>query len=390
MERLEWSRRCPASSTPILKMSYLGTEGVPSPYQRVTSPISSTVGDLVGSPYYPQQSSPQMKDHHYSHGPNVPVSFWSLLTCFEPPGEHLITLNLLKASPRASGHSDLLRASCNFIQAWKRHRVEVEVSQSVQTAKPLEDELRVQLASMGRMVAVRFVIEADEIGEEVGYGLGSRGSVEGLEVEGGNGGLEVGCGSGNPEMVAGARRLEVATGTQRPKVPMGASDVQTEDGLCIYPKSPALVLGLVSSLALVMAQVTINIVAGCICCKKHSGPPNTNWTIGLISFIASWVSFILAFLLLLTGAALNDQRSQEMMYFGYCYVVKPGVFAGGAVLSLASIALGIVYYVALSSQNAQICDTQQNQGIAMGNPQFPAHVTPVFVHEDTYNRRQFP
>ncbi|XP_042419332.1 uncharacterized protein LOC122007867 isoform X2 [Zingiber officinale] len=150
-----------------------------------------------------------------------------------------------------------------------------------------------------------------------------------------------------------------------------ASDVQTEDGLCIYPKSPALVLG-------------------CICCKKHSGPPNTNWTIGLISFIASWVSFILAFLLLLTGAALNDQRSQEMMYFGYCYVVKPGVFAGGAVLSLASIALGIVYYVALSSQNAQICDTQQNQGIAMGNPQFPAHVTPVFVHEDTYNRRQFP
>lgn len=72
-----------------------------------------------------------------------------------------------------------------------------------------------------------------------------------------------------------------------------ASDVQTEDGLCIYPKSPALVLGLVSSLALVMAQVTINIVAGCICCKKHSGPPNTNWTIGLISFIASWWASIL-------------------------------------------------------------------------------------------------
>ncbi|XP_074592541.1 protein MODIFYING WALL LIGNIN-1-like [Curcuma longa] len=169
-----------------------------------------------------------------------------------------------------------------------------------------------------------------------------------------------------------------------------ASDVQTEEGLCIYPKSRALLLGLVSSLALVMAQVTINIVAGCICCKRHSGPPSTNWTIGLISFIASWVSFILAFLLLLTGAALNDQRSQEMMYFGYCYVVKPGVFAGGAVLSLASIALGIVYYVALSTQNAQICDTQQNQGIAMGNPQFPAHATPVFVHEDTYNRQQFP
>lgn len=172
-----------------------------------------------------------------------------------------------------------------------------------------------------------------------------------------------------------------------------ASDVQTTGGECAYPKSPALALGLISALALMMAQAIINTVAGCICCKKHPHPSGTNWTLGLISFIASWVSFIIAFLLLLTGAALNDQQGQERMYFGdYCYVVKSGVFSGGAVLSLASVALGIVYYVALSSKNTQSWGADQNQGgIAMAHPQVPpAQANPVFVHEDTYNRQQFP
>jgi Protein of unknown function (DUF1218) len=108
------------------------------------------------------------------------------------------------------------------------------------------------------------------------------------------------------------------------------------------------------------------------------------------------VTFIISFLLLLTGAALNVQRGQESMYFGgYCYVVKPGVFSGGAVLSLASVALGIVYYVALSSSKfLQPGGPQQQgpQGIVMAQPVVvpPQSSQPVFVHEDTYNRRQFP
>jgi hypothetical protein len=81
------------------------------------------------------------------------------------------------------------------------------------------------------------------------------------------------------------------------------------------------------------------------------------------------------------------------MYFGsFCYVVKPGVFSGGAVLSLASVALAIVYYVALSSaKSPPNWGPQQNQGIAMGQPVIPPQSSePVFVHEDTYNRQQFP
>ncbi|RZR91950.1 hypothetical protein BHM03_00020141, partial [Ensete ventricosum] len=149
---------------------------------------------------------------------------------------------------------------------------------------------------------------------------------------------------------------------------------------------------LISALALTIAQAIINTIAACICCRKHSQPSGSNWTVGLISFLASWVSFIIAFLLLLPGAALNDQRGKGTKYFGGddCYVVKPGVFSGGAVLSLASVALGIMYYVALLSKTAQAWDPQQNEGIAMGHPRVPAQATPVFVHEDTYNRQQFP
>ncbi|XP_042415727.1 protein MODIFYING WALL LIGNIN-1-like [Zingiber officinale] len=173
-----------------------------------------------------------------------------------------------------------------------------------------------------------------------------------------------------------------------------ASDVeQTRQFRCTYPKSPALALGLLSAFALIVAQVIINTVAGCICCTKHPRPSGNNWMVALICFITSWVSFVLAFLLLLTGVALNDRRTLERRYFDNdeCYVVKPGVFAGGAVSSFTSVALAIVYYVALSSKNAQTGSSRQNQGIVMGYPQVaPTQATPVFVHEDTYNRQQFP
>ncbi|XVF06923.1 hypothetical protein REPUB_Repub06bG0092800 [Reevesia pubescens] len=109
-------------------------------------------------------------------------------------------------------------------------------------------------------------------------------------------------------------------------------------------------------------------------------------------------TFVIAFLLLLTGSALNDQHGEESVYFGnyYCYVVKPGVFAGGAVLAVASVVLGILYYLTLNTAK-NTTDPSGNApvpnpgGIATGQPQFPPQSSqdPVFVHEDTYNRRLF-
>lgn len=195
--------------------------------------------------------------------------------------------------------------------------------------------------------------------------------------------------------------LSAATGFAAEAKRIKGSQVQlTSPSTCTYPSSPAMGLGLTAAVALMVAQIIINATTGCICCKRGPHRSNSNWTLALICFVVSWFTFVIAFLLLLTGAALNDQHGEETMYFGnyYCYVVKPGVFAGAAILSLASVILGIVYYLVLNlaknNTNASWVGptAAPNQGgIALGQPQFPPLNTqaPVFVHEDTYMRRQF-
>ncbi|XP_010549810.1 PREDICTED: uncharacterized protein LOC104820872 [Tarenaya hassleriana] len=164
---------------------------------------------------------------------------------------------------------------------------------------------------------------------------------------------------------------------------------------CSYPRSPAFNLGFTSAVILMIAQIIINVAGGCICCRKGPAPSQSNWIIALVCFVVSWFTFVIAFLLLLTGAALNDETSQERISAGnsYCYIVKPGVFAGGSVLSLVSLGLGIVYYLTLNSAkhnaSSPAAATAQTAGIAMGQPPVQRAGDPVFVHEDTYMRRQF-
>ncbi|KAL1362384.1 hypothetical protein AAHE18_03G077000 [Arachis hypogaea] len=85
---------------------------------------------------------------------------------------------------------------------------------------------------------------------------------------------------------------------------------------CIYPRTPALPLGLTAALALMVSQIVINVAAGCICCRKFPQIPDSSWKVALISFSLSWFTFVIAFLLLLTAAALNDQHGEESIYFG--------------------------------------------------------------------------
>ncbi|XP_050386489.1 protein VASCULATURE COMPLEXITY AND CONNECTIVITY [Argentina anserina] len=191
--------------------------------------------------------------------------------------------------------------------------------------------------------------------------------------------------------------VSAATGFAAEATRIKGSQVQFVNATqCEYPRTAALGLGFTAAVALMVAHIIINVSTGCICCKRIPGPSNSSWTIALVCFVVSWFSFVIAFLLLLTGSALNERHGVESMYFGsyYCYVVKPGVFAGGAVLSLASLVLGIFYYITLTSakkNNDNLCS--QGPTIAMGQPQFPVQNTttqePVFVHEDTYMRRQF-
>ncbi|KAD5961178.1 hypothetical protein R6Q59_014141 [Mikania micrantha] len=153
---------------------------------------------------------------------------------------------------------------------------------------------------------------------------------------------------------------------------------------CVYPRSPAMALGLTAAVSLMIAHTIINVATGCICCTKGPRQSGSNWTLALICFLVSWFTFVIAFLLLLSGAALNDEHGEENIYFGsyYCYVVKPGVFAAAASLSLVSVILGIVYYLSFDSKKAVVTQT----GIVMGQPH--PNQDPVFVHQDTYARRQ--
>ncbi|KAJ8427932.1 hypothetical protein Cgig2_023308 [Carnegiea gigantea] len=167
-------------------------------------------------------------------------------------------------------------------------------------------------------------------------------------------------------------------------------------GVCSYPRSPAYALGITAAFALLIARVVIDFASGCFCCRKRPYSSTTQQAFALVCCMTSWFAFVMGFILLLGGAALNDEHGAENLYLSYyyCYVVKPGVFAVAAILSLVSVTFGILYYLTLSSGNKvndqSVGPTGPTQsGIAMGQPQVPqtSH-DPVFVHEDTYTRRQ--
>eukprot|EP01018_Ginkgo_biloba_P005096 Gb_13562 [translate_table: standard] len=98
------------------------------------------------------------------------------------------------------------------------------------------------------------------------------------------------------------------------------------------------------------------------------------------------ITFVIAFVLLLAGAALNDEHNEDARTFGdYCYVVKSGVFAGGGVLSLATVTLGIIYYITAAAVKNSAAWGPQNQSIAMAQPQYgQSNSQPVFVPEHVY------
>ncbi|KAK6926137.1 DESIGUAL/Modifying wall lignin-1/2 [Dillenia turbinata] len=172
------------------------------------------------------------------------------------------------------------------------------------------------------------------------------------------------------------------------------------DTTCIFPTSdsPASTLGLIAALTLLLAQIIVSVAARCFCCYRGPYPSNSSWTLALISFIVSWVTFAIAILILLTASALNAQNGEESTEtnYYYCHVVRPGVFSGAGILSIVTVALGIFYYLVPSPRKNEWANPAiPTQGdIAMAQPQFPqpaAQTTqdPVFVHEDTYMRRQY-
>lgn len=71
------------------------------------------------------------------------------------------------------------------------------------------------------------------------------------------------------------------------------------------------------------------------------------------------VASVVAVVLLLAAATLNNEAGGDADSYGYvitCYVVKPGIYAAGAVLALLSAIFGIAAYITLVSATQMTTD----------------------------------
>jgi hypothetical protein len=89
-----------------------------------------------------------------------------------------------------------------------------------------------------------------------------------------------------------------------------------------------------------------------------------------------------AFALFVQGAAWNANVVRDASAYGFCYVLKDGIFAGAAVLALVATALGLASYVMLRGQPASAAaaakagvEQPAADGISMGQAQLPHAAT---------------
>ncbi|KAI5073161.1 hypothetical protein GOP47_0011174 [Adiantum capillus-veneris] len=129
---------------------------------------------------------------------------------------------------------------------------------------------------------------------------------------------------------------------------LAESDItRLASGECVHSRSPALGLGLAAAISLLIAQIISNALGGCICCESGVKDPSGKTTpiaVAISCLTFSWVTFSIAFLLLVAGASINDKRgeSDDNLSTG-CYVLKSGVFTGAAFAAMTTAILGVAY-----------------------------------------------
>ncbi|XVF41620.1 hypothetical protein PTKIN_Ptkin01aG0294100 [Pterospermum kingtungense] len=169
--------------------------------------------------------------------------------------------------------------------------------------------------------------------------------------------------------------LSFATGLGAEFTRTKASDVKLVYGECSYPASPETGLGLTSATTLLIAKIIISFATGrrC-CCRRTSQTGNSIGAKAIIFFLLSWITFAIAFIFLLTGSLVNNRHGKYKDGNYYCYVVKPGIFTKGAVFAVASVILGIIYYLTSTStkkttnSSGNAPDPNNQGGIQMGQP----------------------
>ncbi|KAL6848816.1 hypothetical protein ACP4OV_021399 [Aristida adscensionis] len=161
------------------------------------------------------------------------------------------------------------------------------------------------------------------------------------------------------------------------------SDIFVYGDSCIYPPNPALALGVCAAIFLLAAQITFSVVGGCCgCCKSRAIPSETKRIIGIICAVVSWIAAVIAWALFVQGASWNANVARDTA--PDCFYLKDGIFAGAAVLALASTALSVTSFIMLrrpppaslaavapAAAAVGAPNLAAHTGIAMGHPQFP-------------------
>ncbi|KAK8657011.1 hypothetical protein V6N13_098945 [Hibiscus sabdariffa] len=177
--------------------------------------------------------------------------------------------------------------------------------------------------------------------------------------------------------------ISVITGFAAEFTRVKASQVDVDDyGRCWYPSSPALFFGIASAATLSIAKIIINLATDFFCCKARAAQSHisSNRTEPLCLYFVFSITYIIAMGLLITGVKLNERHDDAVVKNGYyyCYVIRPGVFAAGAVMAALSCIFGVIYYRILNSRGKD-AGNEGGNGIAMAQPQFPVD-NPDFVN----------
>ncbi|CAN6346714.1 unnamed protein product [Urochloa humidicola] len=144
------------------------------------------------------------------------------------------------------------------------------------------------------------------------------------------------------------------------------NDILVFDDGCIYPQNPALGLGVCAIIFLLVAQITVTVVGGCCgCCKSRAFPSESKRIVAIVCAVASWIAAVIAWGLLIQGAAWNANVARSS-----CLYLKDGIFAGGAVLTLAATALGLTSFIMLRRQTPASAAAPAVHATT-GQPQFP-------------------
>ncbi|XP_076905697.1 protein MODIFYING WALL LIGNIN-1-like [Bidens hawaiensis] len=181
--------------------------------------------------------------------------------------------------------------------------------------------------------------------------------------------------------------ISAATGFAGEATRVKASDVFIYDDSCVYPSSPALALGIVSAVFTIITRIYISVsFGGAGCCRTD---PNST-PISKLLFVLSWVASVIAVILLLTAAGLNNRQGGEVDAYGYiaCYVVKPGIFAAGAILALLSAVFGIAAYITLAPPSQT--NAYPVVAIPMGTANVDPEKNPVPFPPQQYPPQQYP